>query len=85
MAKLLPSTETRIQKILIFLTIEMVKNERGRQTCVTVEEETENIASAIDLIAMFFKGGRLFYFGAGTSGSSVYLMLPNVRRHSAFL
>lgn len=44
-------------------------NEEDKLVALAVEEETENIASAIDLIAkQFLKGGRLFYFGAGTSG-----------------
>ena len=34
-----------------------------------VGDEAANIAAAIDIIAKAFrKGGRLFYFGAGTSG-----------------
>ena len=52
-------------------TIEIVKkmNEEDKLVALAVEEESENIASAIDLIAkQFLKGGRLIYFGAGTSG-----------------
>ena len=52
-------------------TIDMVKkmNEEDKLVALAVEEELENIAAAIDLIAkQFLKGGRLFYFGAGTSG-----------------
>ena len=52
-------------------TIEIVKkmNEEDKLVALAVEEESENIAAAIDLIAkQFLKGGRLFYFGAGTSG-----------------
>lgn len=55
----------------ILSTVEMVKkmNEEDRLVALAVEEETEHIAQAIDLIAkQFLKGGRLFYFGAGTSG-----------------
>lgn len=55
----------------IISTIEMVKkmNDEDKIVALAVEEELENIASAIDLIAkQFLKGGRLFYFGAGTSG-----------------
>ena len=52
-------------------TVDMVKkmNEEDKLVALAVEEETEHIAEAIDIIAkQFLKGGRLFYFGAGTSG-----------------
>lgn len=52
-------------------TIDMVKkmNDEDKIVALAVEEELENIADAIDLIAkQFLKGGKLFYFGAGTSG-----------------
>lgn len=52
-------------------TIDMVKkmNDEDKIVALAVEEELENIAQAIDLIAkQFLRGGRLFYFGAGTSG-----------------
>lgn len=55
----------------IVSTLEMVKkiNEEDKIVALAVEEELENIASAVDLIAkQFLKGGKLFYFGAGTSG-----------------
>lgn len=55
----------------IISTIEMVKkmNDEDKIVALAVEEELENIAQAIDLIAKhFLVGGRLFYFGAGTSG-----------------
>ncbi len=55
----------------IISTREMVEkmNEEDKIVALAVEEELDNIASAIDLIAkQFLKGGRLFYFGAGTSG-----------------
>lgn len=55
----------------IIPTFEMVKkmNDEDKIVALAVEEELENIANAIDLIAkQFLKGGRLFYFGAGTSG-----------------
>ena len=55
----------------ILSTIDIVKkmNEEDRLVALAVSEETEHIASAIDIIAkQFLKGGRLFYFGAGTSG-----------------
>lgn len=55
----------------IISTIEMVKkiNEEDKIVALAVEEELENIANAVDLIAkQFLAGGKLFYFGAGTSG-----------------
>lgn len=55
----------------IVSTIEMVKkmNDEDKIVALAIEEELENIASAVDLIAkQFLKGGKLFYFGAGTSG-----------------
>lgn len=59
------------KNIDIISTIEMVKkiNDEDKTVALAVEEELENIANAIDLIAkQFLKGGKLFYFGAGTSG-----------------
>ena len=59
------------KNIDILPTIEIVRkmNEEDKLVALAVEEETENIATAVDLIAkQFLKGGRLFYFGAGTSG-----------------
>lgn len=67
-------TEYRNQNtkdIDIISTIEMVRkmNEEDKVVALAVGEELENIAKAIDLIAkQFLAGGRLFYFGAGTSG-----------------
>lgn len=55
----------------ILSTIDMVKkmNEEDKQVALAVEYASNEIAQAIDLIAkQFLKGGRLFYFGAGTSG-----------------
>lgn len=55
----------------IISTVEMVKkiNEEDKLVALAVEDETENIAKAIDIIAkQFLAGGKLFYFGAGTSG-----------------
>lgn len=55
----------------IIPTIEMVKkiNDEDKIVALAVEEELENIAKAVDLIAkQFLVGGKLFYFGAGTSG-----------------
>ncbi len=55
----------------ILSTVEMVRkmNEEDRLVALAVSEEIEHIASAIDVISkQFLKGGKLFYFGAGTSG-----------------
>lgn len=55
----------------IIPTIDLVKkmNEEDKIVALAVEEESENIASAIDLIAkQFLHDGKLYYFGAGTSG-----------------
>ncbi len=55
----------------IISTIDMVKkiNDEDKIVALAVEEELQNIAEAIDLIAkQFLKGGKLYYFGAGTSG-----------------
>ena len=52
-------------------TIDMVRkmNEEDKIVAQAVEDELPHIAEAIDLIAkQFLKGGRLYYFGAGTSG-----------------
>lgn len=55
----------------IISTIEMVKkiNDEDKLVALAVEDQLENIALAVDLIAKQFNlGGKLFYFGAGTSG-----------------
>ena len=55
----------------ILSTIDMVRkmNEEDKLVALAVEDATPEIAKAIELIAkQFLKGGRLFYFGAGTSG-----------------
>ena len=55
----------------IISTLELVKkmNAEDKIVALAVEEELENIAKAIDLISkQFLKGGKLYYFGAGTSG-----------------
>lgn len=55
----------------ILSTIDMVRkmNEEDKLVALAVEDSTPEIAQAIDLIAkQFLKGGKLFYFGAGTSG-----------------
>lgn len=55
----------------IISTIEMVKkiNEEDKIVALAIEEELESIAKGVDIIAkQFLAGGKLFYFGAGTSG-----------------
>ena len=52
-------------------TIDIVRkmNEEDKQVALSVEYASQEIAQAIDMIAkQFLKGGRLIYFGAGTSG-----------------
>ena len=52
-------------------TIDIVRkiNEEDQIVARAVEDESTNIARAIDIIAkQFLLGGKLFYFGAGTSG-----------------
>ncbi len=52
-------------------TIDMIRkmNEEDLIVAKVVGDEAANIAAAVDMIAKaFLKGGRLFYFGAGTSG-----------------
>lgn len=52
-------------------TVEAVKlfNNEDKKVAMAVEKEIKYIAQAVDLITRAFKnGGRLCYFGAGTSG-----------------
>jgi len=52
-------------------TIDVVRkmNEEDQMVARSVEDESVNIAKAIDVIAkQFLLGGHLYYFGAGTSG-----------------
>ena len=52
-------------------TIDIVRkiNEEDKLVALAIEDEAPNIAKAIDIIAkQFLVGGRLYYFGAGTSG-----------------
>ena len=59
------------KNIDLISTIDMVKkmNDEDKIVALAVEEEIENIAQAIDLVAKsFLSGNKLFYFGAGTSG-----------------
>lgn len=52
-------------------TIDIVRkiNEEDKLVALAIEDEAPNIAKAIDIIAkQFLVGGKLYYFGAGTSG-----------------
>lgn len=52
-------------------TLELVKmiNEEDKKVAYAIEQQSENIAKAIDIIAeRMSRGGRLIYTGAGTSG-----------------
>ena len=52
-------------------TIDIVTkiNDEDKIVAQAVEDELENIAHAVDIIAkQFLLGGKLYYFGAGTSG-----------------
>ncbi|MFN8442723.1 MAG: N-acetylmuramic acid 6-phosphate etherase [Caldilineaceae bacterium] len=67
-------TETRnpaSSKIDQLATLEMVKliNSEDAKVAVAVGAEAHSIATAIDaIVERMRRGGRLFYFGAGTSG-----------------
>ena len=55
----------------IISTVDMVRkmNEEDKLVALAVESEAEHIAEAIDIIASKLNnGGRLIYFGCGTSG-----------------
>ena len=59
------------KNIDLLSTIDIVRkiNEEDQIVARAVEDESSNIARAIDIIAkQFLVGGRLYYFGAGTSG-----------------
>ena len=59
------------KNIDLLSTIDIVKkiNEEDKLVALAIEDEASNIAQAIDMIAkQFIVGGRLYYFGAGTSG-----------------
>ena len=59
------------KNIDILPTIDIVTkiNEEDKIVAQAVEDELENIAKAVDIIAkQFLAGGKLYYFGAGTSG-----------------
>ena len=55
----------------IISTFDMLKkiNDEDKLVALAIESELKNIARAVDMIAnQFDKGGRLIYFGCGTSG-----------------
>ena len=59
------------KNIDLLSTIDIVRkiNEEDKLVALAIEDETPNIAQAIDMIAkQFLVGGRLYYYGAGTSG-----------------
>ena len=59
------------KNIDLLSTIDIVRkiNEEDQIVARAVEDECTNIARAIDIIAkQFLVGGKLYYFGAGTSG-----------------
>ena len=59
------------KNIDLLSTIDIVRkiNEEDKLVALAVEDELPNIAEAVDIIAkQFLKGGRLYYYGAGTSG-----------------
>ena len=59
------------KNIDLLSTIDIVRkiNEEDQIVARAVEDESANIAKAIDIIAkQFLLGGKLYYFGAGTSG-----------------
>ena len=59
------------KNIDLLSTIDIVRkiNEEDKLVALAIEDETPNIAKAVDIIAkQFLVGGKLYYFGAGTSG-----------------
>ncbi len=59
------------KNIDLLSTIDIVRkiNEEDKLVALAIEDEAPNIAQAIDMIAkQFLVSGKLYYFGAGTSG-----------------
>lgn len=59
------------KNIDLFSTIDIVRkiNEEDKLVALAIEDELPNISKAVDIIAkQFLIGGKLYYFGAGTSG-----------------
>lgn len=63
------NADTKEIDLMSSLEIAKAINNEDKKVAIAVEKELPNIAKAIDLIAKaFLNGGRLAYFGAGTSG-----------------
>ena len=59
------------KNIDLLSTIDIVRkiNEEDKLVAQVIEDELPNISKAVDIIAkQFLKGGKLYYYGAGTSG-----------------
>ncbi len=59
------------KNIDLLSTMEIVRkiNDEDKLVALAVEDELENISKAVDIIAkQFLLDGKLYYFGAGTSG-----------------
>lgn len=59
------------KNIDLLSTIDIVRkiNEEDKLVALAIEDEIPNISKGVDIIAkQFLKGGKLYYFGAGTSG-----------------
>ena len=59
------------KNIDLLSTVDIVRkiNEEDKLVALAIEDELPNIAKAVDMIAkQFLVGGRLYYYGAGTSG-----------------
>ena len=59
------------KNIDLLSTLDIIRkiNEEDKLVALAIEDETPNIAKAVDIIAkQFLCGGKLYYFGAGTSG-----------------
>ena len=63
------NADTKDIDLMDSLQIARALNNEDKKVALAVESVLEQIAKAIDLIAKsFLSGGRLAYFGAGTSG-----------------
>ena len=59
------------KNIDLLSTIDIVRkiNEEDKLVALAIEDELPNISKAVDMIAkQFLVGGKLYYYGAGTSG-----------------
>lgn len=58
----------KIDKVSTLKMVQMI-NEQDKQVALAVETQLKQIAKAVDICAeAISKGGRVIYFGAGTSG-----------------